>query len=536
LEEARLPGSHISAAAARDALDRVLASEEFAAAPRAKRLLRYLVEETLAGRGGDLKEYPIGLAVFDRDPSFDPAHNPVVRVETGRLRHRLERFYLKAGRGEPIVIALPRGGYEPVFRSREDVQRVAPAPDAAGAPPPAHFIGPTVLVLPFEHAGDPSAQMFADGLTFEITSSLHRFRDLGVLGRSTALQHRGATDVLALARRLGADFVVEGAARRTARRVRVQAQVLDAGDGRVLWAARYDRDLDTATIFELETDIAAHVAAAIGNVHGKLFRPELQVAVRKPLATLDAFDGLLIFYDYQAHISPDRHATSRAALERVLEVEPDSASLWAAMSALHIDSFQLGFNLEKPRAEYAGAACDTARRAVDLDAWNPSAHIALSNAAYAHGEFALFEQAGRRALELNPNDSDVLMAFGFLLTCRGEWDEGLALLDRAGELNPEPPNWYWLAFARWHLNQGEYAEALAVAQRADGTDFYWTHALQAMANALLGQQAEAQAAVGRLQEANPRFEAECREELARWCAPDEIVPLMTALRRAGLDC
>jgi hypothetical protein len=56
-----------------------------------------------------------------------------------------------------------------------------------------------------------------------------------------------------------------------------------------------------------------------------------------------------------------------------------------------------------------------------------------------------------------------------------------------------------------------------------------------MANALLGNQAEASAAVARLREANPRFEAEAREELARWCAPDEIVPLMTALRRAGLD-
>ena len=110
-----------SEAAIRDQLGRILASPQFAASDGARRLLRFVVGETLAGRADTLKEYTLATEVFGRDGSFDPKLSPAVRVEAGRLRQRLERYYLTLGRDDPVLIELPRGGYVPRFASSSDV-------------------------------------------------------------------------------------------------------------------------------------------------------------------------------------------------------------------------------------------------------------------------------------------------------------------------------------------------------------------------------------------------------------------------------
>jgi serine/threonine-protein kinase len=114
------------AAQVRAQLERVLASATFRDAARPSRLLRYLVEETLAGRGQGLKEMTLGLEVFDRGPDFDPRTDPVARVEASRLRTRLEQYYLQPDTAGELRIGLPRGGYVPTF-ARQTVP-VAPVP------------------------------------------------------------------------------------------------------------------------------------------------------------------------------------------------------------------------------------------------------------------------------------------------------------------------------------------------------------------------------------------------------------------------
>jgi hypothetical protein len=91
------------------ALDRVLASANFDASDRNRQFLRYIVEETLAGRQDRIKAYAIATAVFGRHASFDPQTDPIVRIEARRLRRSLERYYLIAGEGEPITISIPKG-------------------------------------------------------------------------------------------------------------------------------------------------------------------------------------------------------------------------------------------------------------------------------------------------------------------------------------------------------------------------------------------------------------------------------------------
>src|SRR5437867_8631491 len=110
-----MPAKSLETEQVREHLAALLRSNAFAHVDRLKRFLRYVVEETIAGRGENLKEYSIGVEVFDREASFDPRTDPIVRVQARRLRARLTRYYEEEGRHEQIRIELPKGSYAPVF-------------------------------------------------------------------------------------------------------------------------------------------------------------------------------------------------------------------------------------------------------------------------------------------------------------------------------------------------------------------------------------------------------------------------------------
>ena len=96
--------------AVREQLEKILGSDGFKTSEKLSRFLRYIVEETLAGRAGQLKAYTIAVEVFGRELDFDPQANPAIRVEAGRLRSKLEHYYVKF-RDDPVRIHVPKGTY-----------------------------------------------------------------------------------------------------------------------------------------------------------------------------------------------------------------------------------------------------------------------------------------------------------------------------------------------------------------------------------------------------------------------------------------
>lgn len=120
-------------AAVQDALARIEASGAFAHSPRMSRFLRFVVEETVAGRAADLKEYVVGVHVFDKAESYDPAVDPTVRVEASKLRARLARYYETEGRRDAFVIDIPKGHYRAAFAIRQESSE----PTSADMPPEA---------------------------------------------------------------------------------------------------------------------------------------------------------------------------------------------------------------------------------------------------------------------------------------------------------------------------------------------------------------------------------------------------------------
>lgn len=284
----------------RTQLERVLATEAFVNAGRLSRLLRYLVDRTLTGEGDQLKEYVLGVEVFDRPGAYDPRLDSIVRVEMRRLRSKLEEYYHGPGATDPLVISIPRGSYVPRFTTPDTGHgtphpapaagtwhrapgtlsgRLALAACVAGVltlfifaatrsrPDPSTTAqassGPSIAVLPFQHystsAGDA---MLAARITDLVTTELAQLGTVSVASRTSASQYTGeARPVREIAKALRVDYVMEASAIVQGSGIHVEARLVDGELDRKVWVGRYDSRSED--IPDLARRIAAEASAGL---------------------------------------------------------------------------------------------------------------------------------------------------------------------------------------------------------------------------------------------------------------------------------
>ena len=529
-----------SEGAVRAQLGQILGSADFAQSGRINAFLSFVVEETLAGRSDRLKEYTIATTVFERDESFDPQTNTIVRVEAGRLRRRLERYYLTEGRGDPVRIDLPKGTYVPLFReARPGADAVAEERRGTSAPGDAVLempSGPSIAVLPFDNlSGDPGQDFFGDGISEEIISDLTRFPNLRVISRHSSFKFKGEKrDIREIGRDLGVRYVLEGSVRKAGDMLRVTGQLIDAADGAHLFSETYDRDLSAQNILAIQDDIADRIVAAIGQPYGIIARAGARSARAKPAHHLDAYDAVLRFYEYWMNATPERHRAVRAALERAIEIDPGYSTAWAALAGLLLDEVRFDYSArnDDPRLD---RALEVAQRAVMLDPEDSAAYHFLFSTHFHRGEIDEFRATGERAVSLNPNHADLLADYGLMLCCIGDWERGVALARKAIALSPVHPGWFHGALALFLYNDGDFAAALAEARQLRMPDVYWTHVFNAMCLGQLGREEEARAAGRTLLTIAPDFDDVAWEQLASWNMPDELCErIVDGLRKAGL--
>jgi len=258
-----IPEQHVRAE-----LDRILATKGFSSAGRLSKLLRYVVEKTLAGETDQLKEYAVGVEVFERDGNYDPRLDSIVRVEAGRLRSRLDQYYSGEGAGSPIRINLPRGGYSAQFERPEPIppapsSQVEPVGSSRGLWIPAvalialiaalvMWLGsrdrhpsrdtrPTAAVLMFEAnmiGGDNDN--YGAHMTEAVTSELARIGTVSVASTTSALQFAGQRRPMSeIAAALNSSYIVEASIDDEADQILVVARVVDAATDRKMWVSDY---------------------------------------------------------------------------------------------------------------------------------------------------------------------------------------------------------------------------------------------------------------------------------------------------------
>ncbi|MCK0198728.1 hypothetical protein MWN34_17660 [Ancylobacter sp. 6x-1] len=245
----------------RDELRRINSSPAFDASERNRRFLRYVVEETLAGRGDRIKAYVIATSVFGRGMDFNPQIDPVVRMEAQRLRRALERFYLTEGRENGVRIALPKGGYVPDFQ--EAPRNVSDTAPAMAFAPSCDATLASIVVGPFAIEGDETRLHAHDlGLAYQLMIGLSRYPRLGVIDAGvgewvrTWPTPRQGSDA-------GADLVLTGSRIVSDRTMEVKAVLLHAGPGRVLWGCSFQRSICPGGLLHARDALAHCIVQAL---------------------------------------------------------------------------------------------------------------------------------------------------------------------------------------------------------------------------------------------------------------------------------
>ena len=454
-----------SAPEVQDALARVSQSGLLLRSRQLQRMLRFLVEETLAGRGERLKEYVLGVELFGRPDSYDPRLDSLVRVEARRLRTTLDRYYADEGSRDPVIIELAKGSYIPSFRRRIlDAPSDTPPPSirahgkwlwltvavvlvlVAGAvlrywylrqPRGGPLQNATIAVLPFDNlSNEAESEYFCFGLMDEITIELARPGELRVVARTSAARFKRGDDIANIARQLNVDAVLEGSVRRSAGRVLVAAQLINAADRLHIWSEMYERS--STDLLRAQDEIAQAVAKAVRQ-HLTGGTGEMSRQVRY---SADAEANFLFWKGSYLRVSMGKTnwrndlLNSADCFERAVQKDDQFALAYATLADIYVSlawergggPITQGFMTRGRRA---------ATRALELDATLSEAYSALGTIQFFYdNDPVTAEKSFHNALQSDPNNGKVRMWFAYALVMQRRFDEAISQARQAKELDP----------------------------------------------------------------------------------------------------
>ena len=363
-----------------------------------------------------------------------------------------------------------------------------------------------IAVMPFDNESrDVSQDYFARGFVEDLAIELSRFPTLEIV-------HTQA--VLADAGEITTPYRLRGSVRRFDNTVRIYAQVVDAG-GRQVWSDRFDAHAER--LLEVQNEIVTQVASRLA---GKIESEWLRKARRKPLTSLEAYDCWLRGLDCLHRGTVQADAEARVFFERALSLDPNYARGYAGISLSHFNEWSCqAWELWDDKEQLA---FHNARRAAELDDQDALIQLVLGRILLYRRQFD--EAAGHvdRAIELNPNDADVLAHAALCRSFLGDPEVGLTLATKAMRLNTSYPGWYVgsLGLAVFMLER--YSEALSLMARTPAATVDLP-AYQAAASALSGDSATASACVN-------KFLSDFQEKITFGRKPEPGEPLRWLLQ------
>ena len=456
-------------AEARTCLARILASPCFVQSERQQRFLKFIVTETLAGHTDRLKGYTIAIEVFDRDVSFDPAIDAIVRVEATRLRAKLREYYDREGRTDSVRFELPKGAYaiRMDWRPPKTTLSLQELPDA-NAKAVAETVltrlrpiedRPSLVVLPFANmSSDSEQEYFADGITDGLITELSRLPGLFVISRHSSFVYKGVSKrAEEIGAELGIRYLLEGSVHRAADRVRIAARLIDAASGVHLWAERYDRELKD--VFAVQDDVTQRI---VNVLQVKFVAAGQKRGSHGGTASVEAHDCLLRGLERFWKFTPESTEEASAQLIRAVELDPGYAAGHAWLARVLVFRWIMMLELNPETLE---RAYDHIRLAADLDSKGPHTQAVLCWVQLwrKQGEAAI--AAGWRAVDLDPNNADAYFFLSFALAVSERGEEGLHNILKAMRLTPHPSAFYQTALGLCYFVLDEYELAIAAYKR-----------------------------------------------------------------------
>jgi adenylate cyclase len=498
---------------------------------------RKMVERNAAIEPGRRMEFRIGVnlgdVIYDNDRIFGDGVNVAARLEaiaepgsicvSGKVHEEIHTKiglpYEDLGDKQLKNIAEPVRVYG-IRLDRAPTRTVLALPDK-----------PSIAVLPFQNmSGDPEQEYFSDGMTEDLITDLSKVSGLFVIARNSSFAYKGrSVKVQEIGRDLGVRFVLEGSVRKSGNRVRITAQLIDAGSGGHLWAERFDRDL--TDIFSTQDEVVAKI---VGTLAVTLTRGEEQRLRRHGTGNVEAYESWLRAREFLTRGTRESVAQAQVMYRRAIEIDLNFARPHAGLALAAISDYVSDWAPDPAQA--LDEAERWARRAVELSDQEPVSHLALGAVLLwrRDQEGALAES--RRMMALDPNFAQGYSATGLALMYAGRAAEALEPFAMAMRLDPLYPSMvlHFLAQANFSLGKYEIAAQQLVDRiaRTPGTDA--SRMLLASCYGHLGRAEDARAAWVELLKVNPDFSLMQRARVLPYKDARDFQRIAEGLAKAGL--
>ena len=302
---------------------------------------------------------------------------------------------------------------------QKNSEEVAAARKQGGAEALVHAYGDkSIAVLPFVNMStDKDQEYFSDGISEELLNQLAKIHELRVIARTSSFAFKGKdVGVAEIAKVLRVAHVLEGSIRKAGNKIRVTAQLIRTADSSHLWSETYDRDV--ADIFAVQDEISAAVVAQL----------KLKLLGAAPVANPvnpQAYGLFLQARQLNRLSTPEGYIEAIALLRQAIEIAPDYAAAWEQLSVAYTRQVNSGL---RPIAEGVRLGREAANKAVALAPDFGPAYSALGWIAMVHdGDLATAAQHLTRALEVSPDDNDVLRNAASLARSLGRMDTAIAI-------------------------------------------------------------------------------------------------------------
>lgn len=320
---------------------------------------------------------------------------------------------------------------------------------------------PSIAVLPFSNISyEEEQQYFADGITEDLITDLSKLPGLLVVARNSVFAYKGSSEnEHDIGRELGARYLLKGSIRKERDRVRVNVRLVDAAQGRNLWAERFDREL--TGLFEIQDHLASRIVEALK----MRLDPQVQRRLRRSYVTnIEAYDEFLRGIDYYGRRSRQDIETAEAHFKSAIKLDPDFARAYSALALTKTRVLSDG--LGDGELGVLAEAEKLVEQALAIDESIPQVYFVKSQIELFRGNPKDALRTMERAVDLKPSYADGYGMMAWILHFAGRPQDGLKALEVAERLNPRIPSLYHLVRGANLYAVERYTEAVEVLEKA----------------------------------------------------------------------
>lgn len=326
---------------------------------------------------------------------------------------------------------------------------------------------PAVAVLPFATISQSDTEaLFARGLADDVTIDLQRFPGIEVIGKDSVKAMYEEGGVRAVVETLKPDYMVSASVNYFSEVVKVNVSVIDSASNRQVWANRFE--MAGANWYVGQEEMAKQM---ILHIAGNVNEQEVNRIAKKRGVIMDAYELRARAKDYLNESTREANENAKSFASQALELQPDFVEAYNDLAYAYVRDWQYGWSDDPPGALEKSRLF--AEKALSLDAKNYVAHWSVATVALYLRDFDRSLREWRLAVELNPGDPDVQASMIDILVARGMYEEALARINGARQINPKSPSWYSWNLGYVYYMLGRYDEAItAIESIPEPDDIY----------------------------------------------------------------